>query len=136
MLATMDCEGGGALVRFGRGRVGNVAHVGLGWLSENVDKVREVLAELWVGRCWLWCSGELTRARRSKWQRRWLSQRLRHARAKQMEQGHSRGERAIHLWPDSECPCKKEADTRRPRVEHALTPVGSGESEFFIFELH
>ena len=59
VLATVDRERGGAPVRFGRGRVGNVAHVGLGWLSENVDKVREVLAELWVGRCWLWCSGEL-----------------------------------------------------------------------------
>ena len=48
------------------GRLGNVAHLGLGWLSENVTEVREVLAGLWLGRCWLWCSGELERARWSK----------------------------------------------------------------------
>ena len=35
-------------------------HLRLVWLSENVDEVREVLVELWVGWCWLWCSGELT----------------------------------------------------------------------------
>ena len=52
--------------------VGNAAHLGLVWLSEDVDEVREVLVELWVGWHWLWCSGELARARRSKWRRRWL----------------------------------------------------------------
>ena len=30
VLATADHERGGALVRFGRGGVGNVAHLGLG----------------------------------------------------------------------------------------------------------
>ena len=49
------------------GGVGNAAYLGLVWLSEDVDEVREVLVELWVGWCWLWCSGELARARRSKW---------------------------------------------------------------------
>ena len=29
-----------------------------------------------------------------------------------------------------------EASAWHPRIEHALTPVGSGESEFFRFELH
>ena len=72
-LATADHERGSAPAIFGRGGVSNVAHLGLGWLSENVDKVREVLAELWVGWCWLWCSGELARAQRSKWRRWWLS---------------------------------------------------------------
>jgi len=65
VLAMADRERGGASVRFGRGRVGNVAHLGLGWLSENVAEVREVLAELRLEWCWLWCSGKLTRARRS-----------------------------------------------------------------------
>ena len=59
MLATADRERSGAPVRFGRGGVGNVAHLGLGWLSENVNEVREVLVELWVGWCCLWCHGEL-----------------------------------------------------------------------------
>ena len=54
------------------GGVGNAAYLGLVWLSEDVDEVREVLVELWVGWHWLWCSGELARARRSKWRRRWL----------------------------------------------------------------
>ena len=40
-------------------------HLRLVWLSENIDEVRGVLAELWAGYCWLWCSGELVRARRS-----------------------------------------------------------------------
>ena len=40
-------------------------HLRFVWLSENVDEVRGVLAELWAGSCWLWCSGELVRARRS-----------------------------------------------------------------------
>ena len=66
MLATADRERGDAPVRFGQGGVGNVAHLGLGWLSENVNEVREVLAELWVGWCWLWCSSKLARAQRSK----------------------------------------------------------------------
>ena len=66
VLAMADRERGGASVRFGRGRVGNVAHLGLGWLSENIAEVCEVLVELWLEWCWLWCSGELTRARRSK----------------------------------------------------------------------
>ena len=48
--------GHGAVVR----GVGNAAHLGLVWLSENVDEVRDVLVELWVGWRWLWCSGELT----------------------------------------------------------------------------
>ena len=100
VLATVDHERSGAPVRFGRGEVGNVAHLGLGWLSKNIDEVREVLANLWVGWCWLWCSGELVRARRSKWRRRWLSQRLRSVRAEQMEQG----ERGVHLRPDNEHP--------------------------------
>ena len=39
VLAMADHERGGAPVRFGRGGVGNVAHLGLGWLSENVDEV-------------------------------------------------------------------------------------------------
>ena len=46
VLATVDRERGGALVRFCRGRVGNAAHLWLGWLRENVVEVREVLAEL------------------------------------------------------------------------------------------
>ena len=49
VLATVDHERGGAPVRFGRGRVGNVAHLGLGWLSKNVAKVCELLAELCEG---------------------------------------------------------------------------------------
>jgi len=65
VLATVDHERGGAPVRFGRGRVGNVAHLGLGWLSENIAEVHEVLAELWLEWCWRWCSGELARARQS-----------------------------------------------------------------------
>ena len=44
---------------------GEAAHLWLGWLSENVAEVREVLVELWLEWCWLWCSGELVRARRS-----------------------------------------------------------------------
>ena len=95
-----------------------------------------MLAELWVVWCWLWCSGELGRAQRNKWRWRWLSQRLRRARAEQMEQGHSRGERGVHLRPDSECLGQMEAGAWHPHIEHALTPVGSGESEFFRFELH
>ena len=65
VLATADRERSGALMRFGRGRVGNVAHLGLGWLSENIAEVHEVLAELWLEWCWRWCSGELARARQS-----------------------------------------------------------------------
>ena len=65
MLAMVDHERGGTPVRFGRGRVGNVAHLGLGWLSENIAEVHEVLAELWLEWCWRWCSGELARARQS-----------------------------------------------------------------------
>ena len=42
------------------------AYLELVWLSKNVSKVREVLDELWLEWRWLWCSGELTRARRSK----------------------------------------------------------------------
>ena len=42
------------------------AYLELGWLRENIYEVREVLAELWLEWRWLWCSGELTRARRSK----------------------------------------------------------------------
>ena len=53
-----------------------------------------------------------------------------------MEQGHSRGEHGVHLRPDSERPGQMEAGAWRPRIEHAQTPVGSGESEFFRFELH
>ena len=51
VLATADRQCGGAPVRFGQDRVGNVAHLGLGWLSENVTKVHEVLAELWLEWC-------------------------------------------------------------------------------------
>ena len=47
VLATADHERGGAPVRFGRGRVGNAAHLWLSWLSKNVAKVHEVLAELY-----------------------------------------------------------------------------------------
>ena len=65
VLATADRERGGAPVRFCRVRVSNAAHLWLGWLSESIAKVCEVLAELWLEWCWLWCSGELTRARRS-----------------------------------------------------------------------
>ena len=53
-----------------------------------------------------------------------------------MEQGRSRGERGVYLRPDSERPGQMEASARHPRVEHTLTLVGSGESEFFRFELH
>ena len=48
VLDTVDHERGGALVRFGRGRVSNVAHLALGWLSENIAEVCEVLVELWL----------------------------------------------------------------------------------------
>jgi len=51
VLATADRERDGALVRFGQGRVSNVAHLGLGWLIENVIKVHEVLVELWLEWC-------------------------------------------------------------------------------------
>ena len=44
---------------------GEAAHLWLGWLSENVAEVREVLVELWLEWCWLWCSSELARAQRS-----------------------------------------------------------------------
>ena len=54
----------------------------------------------------------------------------------QMEQGRSRGEHRVYLRPGSERLGQMEADVRCPRVEHALTPIGSGESEFFRFELH
>ena len=43
-----------------------VAYLELGWLKSNIYKVCEVLSELWLEWRWLWCSGELTRARRSK----------------------------------------------------------------------
>ena len=49
MLAMVDRERGGAPVRFHRGRVGNAAYLGLIRLSEDVDEVREVLAELCKG---------------------------------------------------------------------------------------
>ena len=45
---------------------GNAAHLKLGWLSEDVDEVREAIAELWLGRWWLWCSGEQA-LRRCSW---------------------------------------------------------------------
>ena len=46
MLATVDHERGSAPMRFHRGKVGNVAHLWLSWLSENVAEVHEVLVEL------------------------------------------------------------------------------------------
>ena len=49
VLATVDSERGDAPVRFRRGRVGNAAYLGLIRLSEEVDEVREVLAELCEG---------------------------------------------------------------------------------------
>ena len=42
---------------------GNAAHLKLEWLSEDVDEVREAIAELWLGQWWLRCHGELERAR-------------------------------------------------------------------------
>ena len=78
-------------------------------LNSEVDELKETMMELWLEWHWLWCSGELTRARRSKWRRRWLSQRLRRAWAEQMEQGLSRGERGVHLRPNSEHPGWMEA---------------------------
>ena len=35
------------------------AYLELGWLRENISEAHEVLAELWLEWCWLWCSGEL-----------------------------------------------------------------------------
>ena len=45
---------------------GNAAHLKLEWLSEDVDEVHEAIAELWLGRWWLWCSGEQARVQRSR----------------------------------------------------------------------
>ena len=38
-------------------------HLRLVWLREKVDEVRGVLAELYLGYCWLWYSGKPARAR-------------------------------------------------------------------------
>ena len=45
--------------------VGNAAYLVLVWFSESDDEVREVLAELWAGRCWARRGDERARARRS-----------------------------------------------------------------------
>ena len=51
-------------------KMANGPHLWHVWLSESDDEVRGVLAELWAGSCWLWCSGELARARQNKWRQR------------------------------------------------------------------
>lgn len=50
--------------------VGNAAHLGLLRHSEDVDKDREVLVELWAGWCEARRSGKRVRARRSS-RRQW-----------------------------------------------------------------
>jgi hypothetical protein len=48
VLATEDHEGGGAPVNSERGKIGNAAYPELGCSDRLVDKVREVVAELWA----------------------------------------------------------------------------------------
>jgi hypothetical protein len=48
VLDMEDHEGGGALVKFEWGEVGNVAYTELGCSNGVVDEVRDVVAELWV----------------------------------------------------------------------------------------
>jgi hypothetical protein len=47
-LATENCKSGGAPVTLGGGKTSNVAYPKLGCLKGAVDKVREVVAELWA----------------------------------------------------------------------------------------
>ena len=70
VLATVSSNFGEVTVMATASEMAKGPHLRLVWLSENVDEVRGVLAELWAGSCWLWCSGELARARRNKWRRR------------------------------------------------------------------
>ena len=66
-LATVSSNSGEVTVMATASELAKGPHLKLVWLRENVDEVHGVLAELWVGYCWLWCSGKLARARRSQW---------------------------------------------------------------------
>jgi hypothetical protein len=48
MLATEDHEGGGAPVNSEQGKASNAAYPELGYSNGVVDKVREVMVELWA----------------------------------------------------------------------------------------
>ena len=65
VLATVSSNSGKVTVMVTASEMAKGPHLRLVWLSENINEVHGVLAELWAGYCWLWCSGELVRARRS-----------------------------------------------------------------------
>jgi hypothetical protein len=48
VLATENCEGGGAPMNSERGKIGNAAYPELGGSGGVVNKVHEVVAELWA----------------------------------------------------------------------------------------
>ena len=63
MLATVSSNSGEVMVMATALEMAKGPHLRLLWLREKVDEVHMMLAELWSGYCWLWCSSKPARAR-------------------------------------------------------------------------